>query len=116
MKKDCTRLDLLKSAIGLLAADSTVQLRYLESSEKSMHVDELALDFDAIVAAADDMLEAGEIDDAQCLRIKAIHKRLEEMSGQDNAALWTPQALSYASECNEVREQAKDCLKLFTEE
>jgi hypothetical protein len=108
-----TRLEILVASLRVLSSDARWQFAHLEESEVPGVVDELALEFDAISAAVDNMLCEGEIDQTQSECIKALDTRLNEMSGPSRAHLWTPEALLSASEWHEVRVLAKRCLELF---
>lgn len=61
-----------------------------------MDVDEMALDYDGIAAAADNMLREGEINSAQCKCVKALDRYLDSFSGAANAELWDQTALRSA--------------------
>jgi hypothetical protein len=107
------RLKSLKGAVRVLASDATAQLEHLGRLGLSVGIDELALEYDDIAAAADDMLRCREIDENQYDWVKKLHKQLSEMSGQANSRLWTVEALSSAPEWKEVRHLAKECLRLI---
>jgi hypothetical protein len=103
----------LKQQLTLLASDAHVQLNYLNQGEVAGCVDELALDYDAIVRNAEFMLERGELSQSQCDCVTALDDYLSEISGQANAHVWTPEALHSTEAWREVRQMAKECLRLF---
>jgi hypothetical protein len=73
--------------------------------------DELALDFDDISNAADDVLSRNP--DARDVRQKLslLDQKLSEMSGPAHTELWTVEALHKAPEWNEVRDDAGALLR-----
>ncbi|HEY2352913.1 MAG TPA: hypothetical protein VGH83_10385 [Candidatus Acidoferrum sp.] len=73
-------------------------------------VDELALEYDDIAAAADSMCEGGEIDIQERDCVIKLNAFLSEFGGQNKAHLWTPEALHSAPEWEQVRRMAADCL------
>lgn len=101
---------MLKEALTVLASDADSQLNYLETTGAPMCVDELALDYDAIAMAAGDMLLKGEITQQVRECVKKLNDFLGEFSGQQNAHLWTPEALRSAPEWEKVRRMAAECL------
>lgn len=46
-------------------------------------------------------------------RLSALNRRLEQMSGEHNAELWTEDALRSRREWEEVRREAREILELF---
>jgi hypothetical protein len=74
-------------------------------------IDELALEYDAIAAAADDMLLHGELDKNQYDSVKKLNALLSRMGGKANASIWTPNALSSSDDWMEVRSLAKESLR-----
>jgi hypothetical protein len=107
------RLELLRDALTALASDAQEQVCYLNSQEVPVSVDELALDLDAIAAAAADMLDNREIDAEQFECVRALHQKLGEMSGAANTHLWAEDALFRSPEWEEIRDSAKRCLSLL---
>jgi hypothetical protein len=101
----------LKEVLHLLAAEGQEQLRYLDEIGVEGNVDELALEFDDIVRLAKSRFEIGEITAQQLDRINEINSMLDSMSGQENAALWTPEALLRSPQWESVRNRARLCLE-----
>jgi len=104
------RMQRLRGQLTVLASSATEQLRYLEEQNLPECIDELALDYDAIAATANDMLSRGEVSQQQRNCVKALNDFLGEFSGQQNAHLWTPEALRSAPEWEKVRRMATECL------
>ena len=103
----------LKQQLTLLALEADMQLDYLSQGEVAGCVDELALEYDSVVRNTDFMFRRGEISKSQCDCVKKLNDYLDELSGQANAHLWTPEALHFTEAWREVRKMAKECLKLF---
>ncbi len=53
------RLDLLQQSLRILALNADAQSEYLNQAGLSGVVDELALEYDAVAAAADNMVRMG---------------------------------------------------------
>ena len=104
------RITLLRDALTLLASPATAQLEHLSALGLPGVIDELALEYDDIAAAADNMLVEGELDNFQCSCVKELNRFLREISGKHNAHLWTAEALRSAPEWEQVRHKASDCL------
>src|SRR5262245_35634391 len=100
------RFEMLEDTLKALASSPEEQSLQLRQQGTPGCVDELALDFDAIAAATDDMLQRGEIGAIQRDCIKALNDYLDNMSGEAKAHLWTVEALSSAPEWREVRRKA----------
>jgi hypothetical protein len=103
----------LRDELLLLSSDAESQLEHLRSIGLSECIDELALDYDAIAAAAGDMLQRGEINADQRECIAELNSWLKMISGHANAHLWTAEALRSSEEWREVRFKASQCLRLF---
>jgi hypothetical protein len=75
-----------------------------------LHVDELALDWDAGWRLIDQWIERGwlSVDDAAGFR--PIDQALAAMSGKEHADLWTIDALHTAAEWVRIRELATTAL------
>lgn len=78
--------------------------------------------FDVPFEVADDIcnwcrwgLSSGEMQlmDEQRERLAALYDRLLQMSGSDNAELWTDDALRNRTEWEDIRQQARILLDLF---
>jgi len=105
------RIKTLMDAVAVLASDPARQLEHLRELGLPEGIDELALEYDAIAAAADDMLRLRELDQNQYDSVKKLDGLLSRMSGKANSTLWTAEALSSAPEWKEVRSVAKECLR-----
>ncbi len=57
--------------------------------------------------------DAPELTNEQRSCLIALNRRLDEMSGEENADLWTEDALRCRPEWEEVREDARRILELF---
>jgi hypothetical protein len=108
-----TRWQLLRDAVFVLASDAAGQLDHLRELGLPEGIDELALEYDDIAGAAENMLECGELDKSQYEAVRKLDTLLSQMSGKANATLWTTAALAAAPEWNEVRHHAKGCLRLL---
>jgi hypothetical protein len=104
------RLNSLRDALTLLASPPGFQVDRLKALGIPEGIDELALEYDDIAAAADSMFEGGEITTQQRDCVKKLSVFLSEFGGQDNAHLWTPGALYSAPQWEQVRRMATDCL------
>ena len=104
---------MLKESLTILAADARTQMRYLENLGTPECADELALEYDDTAAAADSMLDCGEINREQRDSVVQLNEYLGSISGESNAHLWTPEALCESQEWQEVRRQARATLILM---
>lgn len=111
-----TRTDLLRESLQVLAAPAVAQLQYLAALGVPGLVDELALEFDDIGAAARDMLEQGELRPSQYEAVGRVDRRLAEMSDSRQEALWTPKALTESSEWAELRQLASAALSTLNKQ
>ena len=105
------RVELLRKYLRALAADAEGQLDSLRQQgciPPEHYIDELALDLDAVPAG--DMFAKHEIDLDTRESLRRLDQYLESISGQENAHLWTADALRSAVEWRLVREMAKDSL------
>jgi hypothetical protein len=103
----------LRDSLTVLAAPAHEQLAHLERLELPGLVDEIALEYDDVAAAADYMSELGELSLEQCEYVKKLNQFMKTFSGQANAHLWTPEALRSAPEWEQVRKMARHCLSLL---
>lgn len=108
-----SRKSLLKESVLILGAPPHEQLEYLAQLGLAGCVDELALEFDDIAAAAEDMRCHLELTQAQCDAVKELDGFLASISGRSRANLWTEEALSTSAEWNEVRRLAKKLIDLL---
>ena len=109
------RIKALTDAVTLLASDPVHQLEHLCKLGLPEAIDELALEFDALAAASDDLRRLKELDGNQYASIKKLDDFLLCMSGQNNFHLWTAEAISSAPEWKELRNVASECLRLLNQ-
>lgn len=92
-----TRYQELRQAVAILAASAEEQARYLDESFTSLTEgenaadygnDELALELSDIFHAANDMIEHGELTEAEKEAIRPLDELLAKWSSQDGAAFW----------------------------
>lgn len=103
-------LQQLRDSLAVLAAAAQEQLAHLERLELPGLVDEIALEYDDVAAAADYMCELGELTPEQRVCVKELNQFMNTFSGQDHAHLWTPEALYSAPQWEQVRRMATECL------
>lgn len=103
----------MREALGLLAADAGDQLRYLSEIGVAGVVDELALEFDDLMTLAQSRLDQGDITEVQYEKLRELDQKLSDMSGSNNASLWTEEALRTSDEWKEVRRLARSTLDVF---
>ncbi len=101
---------LLIDALRHLAMSPDDQMSYLAQIGNGS-VDELALEFGDVASMADARLKQGEISKAQHDKIVVLDAVLDRMSGRENAALWTADALRSSEEWEGVRRLAHECLR-----
>lgn len=107
------RIKLLKEALNVLRSPADAQLEHLVSLGLPNGIDELALEFDDIAGAAEDMLECGELNQSQYDSVKKLSDLISKISGQHRSELWTTAALFLSEEWKAVRKLANECLRLF---
>jgi hypothetical protein len=100
-------------AVSRLAAEPAAQRAYLASLGLSADVDELALEFNDVAAARDDMRALSELSADEHRAVAEIDRLLRHMSGEANAHLWTQGALVTSARWKEVRVRAQECLLLL---
>jgi hypothetical protein len=98
---------MLLDALKNLAADVEGQERDLRQSGTWPSLDELALELDDVARASEAWTSA-----AQREGVRALSRKLDEMSGKQNARLWEPEALR-GPEWAEVRRLARKALATF---
>lgn len=108
-----SRKRMLVNAVEHIASESSEQQAYLAGIGTPGTVDELALEFDDVAAAKDDMLASGELTSAEHREVGLIGDLLTRISGHANAHLWTPAALTASEEWATIRRQAQKCLHLM---
>ena len=98
---------MLREALERLAADAETQAAYLRKRGTWPSLDELALELD-------DVAEASEAWASPALRdrVRALSRQLDQMSGEQKARHWQPEAL-HDAEWAEVRRLAAEALAAF---
>ncbi|MBD0742766.1 hypothetical protein BG418_14935 [Streptomyces sp. CBMA152] len=100
------------AALTALAADAADQQAWLAAHR--VETDDLALDFEHALRTAATLAAAGRIEADVMARLEAIDARFTNMSGQQNAHRWTPQALATDTGWHEARAQARQILTELT--
>jgi len=100
--------------LAALSSPAETQLDQLRRLGDQAGVDELALDYDAIAAAGEDMRQHSELTAAQCHAVQELNEYLKSISGATNGPLWTPEALFVAREWADVRRMASEALRLLS--
>jgi hypothetical protein len=116
-----TRYQQLREAVIRLSWSADEQHAYLESilaplSGVGYGNDELALELEDIFCAAGDMLELGEISDAEVAALKPLDSLLENWSGSANRDFWRREALWTDRRWEEIRACAKQALGSLPDE
>jgi hypothetical protein len=106
---DDTTRPMLRVALEHLAADPDAQADYLQQLGTWPSLDELALELDD-VAGASEAWGTPEL----VGRVRALSSKLEQMSGQENAQLWQPEALQM-TEWTHIRALARQALAALDE-
>jgi hypothetical protein len=75
--------------------------------------DEIAIDFDSYCQWALEGYQAPDLSSEQRSSLLALNTRLDQMSGQKNADLWTDDALRTRAEWEQVRNDARKILAVF---
>jgi hypothetical protein len=104
---------MLRDALVVLASPAPDQVEHLRRLGPLDIADELALEYDDIAAAAEDMREKAELTELQCERVLGLNDYLGSFSGAQNSHLWTIEALGSARQWSEVRRLACEILELF---
>jgi hypothetical protein len=103
---DCKALTRhLIQALKMLAEPAAAQIRYLV--EERVDADELALQLDAGLVP---VIDNCAVPDPAYATLMALDAELDYMSGQDNAHLWTDEALETSPRWATVRHLASDAL------
>ena len=100
----------LIKVIGVLALPAAGQTRCLELMGVAPLADELALELRDQVLLVDQFVESGYLASEEAEAIRRLDALLAGMSGPDNAALWTTDALATRSEWESVRSEAREFL------
>jgi hypothetical protein len=72
--------------------------------------DELALELDDVAPLLPEALQRGEISSETDLAVRHVSNKLDQMSGQQNSHLWTPDALANSEHWETVRLLASEAL------
>jgi hypothetical protein len=102
----------LVRAVRCLSQDADEQLHELHRLGCPDVVDELALQFHDQAILADQLFGSGQITEEELDLVKRIDKLLEDMSGEANAALWTPVALRTSPQWTQVRLLAREFVEM----
>jgi hypothetical protein len=105
----------LRDVLRRLAAPAPDQIAYLRSIGVAPIADELALELDDAVRALPTLVAEGCLTAEQARRISTLDRKLESMSGGDNARLWTENALRQSVEWEQVRLLAATALAQLPE-
>jgi len=104
----------IRRTLANLAAAADKQLDYLKSvGDNAECVDELALEFHDDLLYLKQFIKQGRLSQEAAQAVSTVDDLLDRMSGEQNARLWTTDALVSASEWAEVRKLAADALALL---
>lgn len=95
---------------AVLAMPADRQEEWLATFSGGGHVDELALDWDGGWRLMEPWVEIGWLSAYDAAKFRPLSEALADMSGRDNAHLWTTAALHEAPEWGQVRELATAAL------
>src|SRR6188768_210747 len=119
------RYQLLRETIVRLAASADDQHAYLESILAHLTPNgdatgygniELALEFDGIYPATEDMRQCGEITQEEIDAAKPLEALLTRWNGQQNADFWRREALWQDPRWEQVRQCARQVLSQYPNE
>ena len=99
----------LRRCLENLALDPVSQVRYLESLGP-VSVDELGLEFHDALLMSWVLLQTGTVVQDSLAPARVVDRLLDRISGPENAALWTEDALAHRSEWAEIRRAAQAAL------
>jgi hypothetical protein len=102
----------LLRAVRCLSQDADEQLEELRRLGCPEVVDELALQFHDQAILGEQLLSSGEITEEELGLVRRIDKLLDGMSGEANAALWTPAALRTSPLWTQVRALASEFVRM----
>lgn len=100
----------LIKAVSRLALAADAQIAHLHERGLLSSADELALDLHDGVVLLPQFVASGWLTPDDASTITMLDEMLERMSGSENQALWTVEALKEASEWEEVRRRAQRVL------
>jgi hypothetical protein len=102
------RRRLLVESLTVLAADASVQVAWLERHD--VPTDEIALDFDHAFRMTGRLVEEGQLSRNVLPELRDIDVVFNEMSGEQNAARWTRDALASDAGWIKARQLARRIL------
>ncbi|MAO96395.1 MAG: hypothetical protein CL803_08495 [Citromicrobium sp.] len=120
-----TRYQRLRESVAHLAASPEEQVAYLNSilghltpdgDAAGYGNDELGMEFGDIFLASPDMIECGELTDAERAAILPLDSVLEKWSGQENADFWVRPALFSDPRWQVIRDLASAALAQLPDE
>jgi hypothetical protein len=104
------KLKRLMESLARLAAPGSAQVEYLQRLGVGDCADELALELHEWVLLLDQLVDDGGVGRECAEEIRAVDRRLDEMSGREHRSLWTRDALQRADFWKEVRQLAATAL------
>lgn len=102
------RRRLLLESLAVLAADAPSQVAWL--AKHDVVTEEIALDFDHAFGMAEALVDEGQLGCGVLPDLREIDAVLSEMSGAENADLWTRGALSVDEGWSQTRRLARQVL------
>jgi hypothetical protein len=102
---------LLQEALKWLAEPCAQQVDHLKALGVWPSADELALELDNVAPLMPEAVRKGELSRELELAVERVTEKLDEMSGQQNAHLWTPDALANSDQWETVRLLASEALR-----
>jgi hypothetical protein len=106
-------MQLIREALGRLAASPEEQRAYLVNLGTAPGADELALELDDAVQVLPQLVDLTWLTQEQTALIMAVHRKLGEMSGAEHAALWVISVLDTSPDWADVRALARAALDAF---
>lgn len=100
----------LWDAVLNLALPAPDQLSILAAAGDVSAVDELALALDDVFWVARKAFEQGQLGQDELTALEALNTKLDEISGETNASLWTADALQNSPEWESIRQLAHTAL------
>jgi hypothetical protein len=120
-----SRFQQLRQAVANLAAPAEEQVRYLDhlfasitggGSAEAYGNDELVEEFDDIFLAANDMIEYGELTEAEKEAVGSLEATLTRWCGQRDAEFWLRDALFSDPRWTDIRACAAQALAELPDE
>lgn len=105
-----TQIEQILAALGNLSATADAQIAYLAGLGIADCADELALELSDLIV---EHKQPVGLSDRQFHAISRVTKTLDRMSGAQNSALWTVEALRHSEEWAEIRRLALQALNSF---